>query len=101
LRKAFDWRNQTAKVDNRITLGAVTQQVDVTDYAPVLTRPRPRSLHRDGIARIANLPLQTRNYNQLTLLVPARDIARRRQHRPEAVQRGAPQYERPTRTSAN
>jgi hypothetical protein len=68
---AFDLvLNQTAKVDVTMTLGAVSQTVEVTSAAPVLqTQTTEVSTVMEANA-IASLPLQTRNYNQLALLVP-------------------------------
>src|SRR5690349_11265697 len=71
LRPAFDLvLNQTAKVDVTLTLGAVSQQVEVTTVAPVLQTQTTEVSSVMEASAIANLPLQTRNYNQLTLLVP-------------------------------
>src|SRR5262249_48393780 len=62
--------NQTAKVDLTLSIGAVSQQIEVTTAAPVLqTQTTEVSTAMEANA-ISNLPLQTRNYNQLTLLVP-------------------------------
>src|SRR5690349_14261411 len=71
LRSAFDLQlNQTARVDIALTIGAVSQQVDVSGSAPVLqTQTTEVSTVMESRA-IASLPLETRNYNQLTLLVP-------------------------------
>jgi hypothetical protein len=68
---AFDLAlNQTAKIDVSLTLGPVSQQVEVTTAAPVLqTQTTEVSTVMESNA-ISNLPLQTRNYNQLALLVP-------------------------------
>jgi hypothetical protein len=68
---AFDLAlNQAAKVDLTMTLGPVSQQVEVTSAAPVLqTQTTEVSTVMESNA-IAGLPLQTRNYNQLALLVP-------------------------------
>ncbi|HEY1339023.1 MAG TPA: TonB-dependent receptor [Bryobacteraceae bacterium] len=62
--------NQTAKIDIALTIGAVSQQVEVNASAPVLqTQTTEVSTLMEGHS-IANLPLQTRNYNQLAMLVP-------------------------------
>jgi hypothetical protein len=62
--------NQTATIDVKLTLGAVSTQVEVTSAAPVLqTQTTEVSTVMDAHA-IANLPLETRNYNQLALLIP-------------------------------
>jgi hypothetical protein len=71
LRPAFDLAiNQTAKVDIVLTLGAVSQVLEVTEAAPVLQTQTTEVSTVMEAAAIANLPLQTRNYNQLALLVP-------------------------------
>ncbi|HJZ99117.1 MAG TPA: carboxypeptidase regulatory-like domain-containing protein [Candidatus Solibacter sp.] len=71
LRPAFDLSlNQTAKIDIALTLGPVSAQVEVTTAAPVLQTQSTEVSTVMEAASIANLPLQTRNYNQLTLLVP-------------------------------
>jgi Carboxypeptidase regulatory-like domain/TonB dependent receptor len=62
--------NQTARVDISLTLGAVSSTVEVVSTAPLL---QADSTHVGTIMEghsIANLPLETGNYNQLALLVP-------------------------------
>lgn len=71
LRPAFDLvLNQTAKIDIALTLGPVSQQLEVTTSAPVLQTQSTEVSSVMEASAIASLPLQTRNYNQLTLLVP-------------------------------
>ncbi len=71
LNKAFDLQlNQTAKVDLALTLGPVSQQVEVTSAAAALQTQTTEVCTVMEASAIANLPLETRNYNQLTLLVP-------------------------------
>jgi Carboxypeptidase regulatory-like domain/TonB dependent receptor len=71
LRTAFSLElNQTAKVDLTLTLGQISQQVEVTDAVPVLQTQTTEVSTVMQSRAIANLPLQTRNYNQLALLVP-------------------------------
>ncbi len=71
LHTAFDLQlNQTAKIDLALTLGAVSQQVEVTSAAPVLQTQSTEVGSIMESSAIASLPLETRNYNQLTLLVP-------------------------------
>ena len=71
LRPAFDLvLNQTAKIDIALTLGLVSQQLEVTTSAPVLQTQSTEVSSVMEASAIASLPLQTRNYNQLTLLVP-------------------------------
>lgn len=61
---------QTATVDIALTLGQVSQEVEVTSAAPVLQTQTTEVGSVMEASAIANLPLETRNYNQLTLLVP-------------------------------
>jgi len=62
--------SQTAKIDIALTIGQVSSTVDVTGAAPVLqTQTTEVSTVMEANA-IANLPLETRNYQQLALLVP-------------------------------
>jgi hypothetical protein len=71
VRPAFDLvLNQTAKVDITLALGQVSQQLEVTDAAPILQTQTTEVSTVMEAGAIANLPLETRNYNQLTLLVP-------------------------------
>jgi Carboxypeptidase regulatory-like domain/TonB dependent receptor len=71
LRTAFSLElNQAAKVDLTLTLGQMSQQVEVTDAVPVLQTQTTEVSTVMQSRAIANLPLQTRNYNQLALLVP-------------------------------
>ncbi len=68
---AFDLQlSQTAKVDLALTLGPVSQQVEVTSAAPVLQTQTTEVGSVMEANAIASLPLETRNYNQLTLLIP-------------------------------
>ncbi len=62
--------NQTARIDFSMTLGAVSQTVEVTEAPPPLQTQTTEvgSVMDAGV--IANLPLETGNYNQLTLLTP-------------------------------
>jgi hypothetical protein len=57
-------------VDIAMTLGQVTHQLEVTTVAMVLqTQTTEVSTVMDA-ASISQIPLETRNYNQLALLVP-------------------------------
>src|SRR5215467_6184196 len=62
--------NQTARLDFAMTLGQVTQNLEVTAATPLLQTDTTQVGSVMEASSIANLPLQTRNYNQLTLLVP-------------------------------
>jgi hypothetical protein len=62
--------NQAAKIDFALTIGQVSQQVEVTEGAPVLQTQTTEVGTVMQAHAIANLPLETRNYNQLALLVP-------------------------------
>jgi hypothetical protein len=62
--------NQVARIDVALTVGQVTQTIEVTSAAPVL---KTESMQVDTIINSAtndNLPLASRNYVQLTLLAP-------------------------------
>jgi len=62
--------NQVAKLDFQLKVGNVNQTVEVTSAAPILqteTTTLGTVLQSDAIT---SLPLETRNYNQLTLLIP-------------------------------
>ena len=62
--------NQTARLDFPMVLGQVTQNLEVTAATPLLQTDTTQVGTVMESSAIANLPLQTRNYNQLTLLVP-------------------------------
>jgi hypothetical protein len=62
--------NQTATVDVSLTIGQVSQTMEVTSAAPVLQTQTTEVGVNMQAGAIASLPLQTRNYNQLALLVP-------------------------------
>ena len=62
--------NQVARLDFQLKVGDVATSVNVTETTPLLqTDSTQVSTVMDSHA-IENLPLQTRNYNQLTLLTP-------------------------------
>lgn len=62
--------NQTARLDFAMTLGQVSQTLEVTAAPPLLQTDSTQVGTVMQANAIANLPLETRNYNQLTLLVP-------------------------------
>ncbi|HXB72905.1 MAG TPA: TonB-dependent receptor [Candidatus Acidoferrales bacterium] len=62
--------NQTATIDVKLTIGQVSQQIEVTSAAPVLQTQTTEVGTVMEAGAIAGLPLETRNYNQLTLLTP-------------------------------
>ena len=62
--------NQTATIDFAMALGQVSQQVEVSSAAPVLQTQTTEVGTVMEAHAIAELPLETRNYNQLALLVP-------------------------------
>jgi len=71
LRTAFALElNQTARVDLALSLGQISQQVEVSDAVPVLQTQTTEVSTVMQSSAIGSLPLETRNYNQLTLLVP-------------------------------
>src|SRR5271165_4633697 len=62
--------DQVAKVDFQLQVGQVSQTMEVTSAAPILqTETTEISTVMEAHA-IASLPLETRNYNQLALLLP-------------------------------
>ncbi len=62
--------NQTARVDITMTIGQVSQQMEVSGAAPILQTDTTDVSSVMEASAIENLPLETRNYNQLALLVP-------------------------------
>jgi hypothetical protein len=62
--------NQTARLDFSMTIGQVTQNLEVTAATPLLQTDTTQVGTVMESNSIANIPLETRNYNQLTLLVP-------------------------------
>jgi hypothetical protein len=62
--------DQAAKVDIALAIGQVSQQMEVTSVAPQLQTETTQVSTVMEANAIAGLPLETRNYNQLTLLVP-------------------------------
>ena len=62
--------NQTARVDFQLSLGLATETIDVISAAPLLhTDSTQLSTVIDARTNV-DLPLLSRNYIQLTLLVP-------------------------------
>jgi Carboxypeptidase regulatory-like domain/TonB dependent receptor len=62
--------DQVARVDVQMTVGAMSQTVEVTGLAPLLqTETTDLSTHIDHVVT-ENIPLITGNYNELTLLTP-------------------------------
>ncbi len=62
--------NQTARVDVQMRVGQVTDTVEVTATAPVLQTENAQIGTIIDSTTTDNLPLETRNYVQLTLLSP-------------------------------
>jgi hypothetical protein len=62
--------NQTARVDVTMKVGQVSESVEVTSEAPVLQTENAQVGTVIDSATTDNLPLETRNYVQLTLLSP-------------------------------
>src|SRR5579863_6497028 len=62
--------NQTATIDFSMVLGQVSQTLQVTESAPPLQTQTTEVGTVMESSAIANLPLETGNYNQLTLLTP-------------------------------
>ncbi len=62
--------NQVAKIDFQLKVGNVNQTVEVTSAAPILQNETTTLGTVMQAQAITDLPLETRNYNQLTLLMP-------------------------------
>ena len=62
--------NQTARVDLTLELGAVTDEVTVSGVSPVLQTENPTVGTVISGNTTVNLPLNGRNFQQLTLLIP-------------------------------
>ncbi|HTW63917.1 MAG TPA: carboxypeptidase regulatory-like domain-containing protein [Bryobacteraceae bacterium] len=62
--------NQTAKIDFALVIGQLSQTVQVTEEAPPLQTQTTEVGTVMEASAISNLPLETGNYNQLTLLTP-------------------------------
>ncbi len=62
--------NQVAKLDFQLKVGNVSETVEVTSAAPLLQTETTALGTVMESAAITSLPLETRNYNQLTLLMP-------------------------------
>ena len=62
--------NQVAKIDFQLKVGNVTETVEVTSAAPILQTETTTLGTVMQSAAITSLPLETRNYNQLALLMP-------------------------------
>ncbi len=63
-------QNQTARVDVSLEVGAVTENVEVTDVAPILQTETTQTGAVITSNQAVSLPLNGRNFAQLTLLVP-------------------------------
>jgi hypothetical protein len=71
VRPAFDLTlNQTARIDVQMTVGSVQETVEVTSEAPILQTDTTQLGTIINSTTNESLPLATRNYVQLTLLVP-------------------------------
>ena len=62
--------NQVARLDFQLKVGDVATSVEVTSNAPLLQTDSTQVGTVMDAHAIANLPLETRNYNQLALLTP-------------------------------
>ncbi len=62
--------NQTARLDFKLTVGAVTTTTQVTAEAPVLQSETTQVSTLIDSKTVTDIPLATRNYVQLTLLAP-------------------------------
>jgi hypothetical protein len=62
--------NQTARLEFKLTVGRISETVEVTGVAPLLeTDNTDVSTHIDSVVT-ENVPMLTRNYGELTLLTP-------------------------------
>ncbi len=62
--------NQTARINIQLKLGAITQTVEVTGQAPLLSTDTMQVGYVTSALTNIELPLATRNFVQLTLLTP-------------------------------
>ena len=62
--------NQTARLDFKLTVGAVSTTTQVTAEAPVLQSETTQVSTLIDANTVSSIPLATRNYVQLTLLAP-------------------------------
>jgi len=62
--------NQNAKIDFQMQVGQVSQTMEVTSASPLLQTETAQVSTVMEASAIASLPLETRNYNQLALLMP-------------------------------
>ena len=62
--------NQTARMDVQMVVGQMNQTVEVTSEAPLLQTDGTQLGTIIDAVTVSNLPLASRNYNQLTLLAP-------------------------------
>ena len=62
--------NQIARMDFQMAIGQVTQTLEVTSEAPLLQTEATQLGTVIDSQTVSNLPMASRNYNQLTLLAP-------------------------------
>jgi hypothetical protein len=62
--------NQVARLDFQMKIGDVATSVNVTEAAPLLQTETTQVSTLLNSHEIENIPLETRNYNQLALLIP-------------------------------
>src|SRR5215472_13824227 len=62
--------DQVAKIDFQLQVGQVSQTMEVTSAAPILQTETTQISTVMETQAITSLPLETRNYNQLALLLP-------------------------------
>ena len=62
--------NQTARIDMKLQIGTVDEQVNITDVAPILQTENVTVGNVITGNTATNLPLNGRNFQQLTLLIP-------------------------------
>jgi hypothetical protein len=62
--------NQTARVDPKLEVGAITESIEIRDVAPVLQTESTQTGELLSSTKLTELPLNGRNFASLTLLVP-------------------------------
>lgn len=62
--------NQIARVDVKLEVGDTTQQVEITDFAPILQTESTATGDTITSTKLTAIPLNGRNFATLTLLIP-------------------------------
>ena len=72
--------NQIARVDPKLEVGAITESVEVKDIAPVLQTETTQTGSVLNATAMTEIPLNGRNFANLTLLVPGRHLHQPAEH---------------------